>query len=621
MTPLSSRLDDTAFDALLALARRRLPGLAPEWTDYNYHDPGITILELLAWVADSQIYSLGRNRLDERLAMASLLGVRPAGAIACRGVVYPLESPGTIVTIRPDDVLKPFRDSAPRLEAAAEITVLPIEISRIETRDGEAVRTDHTETNRRARAPFEAFGTTGNGSLWIYLRDVGAMPAGNEKVTLSLGIELQPKSGASEPSPQVLAPIEVVDEQGRALKLILDTTSGLLRNGVLVIKLPAKQVLQPIVIRPKAGYPLRPTLLQILPNALPVEQRATFKSDRLGNGRPGQEIFFTPVSLFDADEPVEGRVWRLMDGKKALRIKSSDGSETAKWRPGRLDDAGPGECCYSMDERADGSRLAVRFGNGINGRRPGLDDQIKVSLRLSCGRQGEIRKPVEWVLARQGTRWRNASAIGGGRDAQSVRQAISAANARLRDGRVLTTSEELLRALAPLKKPLRIDRAEVEEGWERGLKRPRITATRTLIVGHEKQGAESAAWLGTIRRALADRIAVGERLIVAPPRYVPFTLSVEAVAAPGCDAETTKKAIAKELKTRFKPEKIPWPLGRDVDPIAVAGWVRAVEGVGPSVRVRITADGEERDPLSIGRGALPEYRENESQIVVRESPS
>jgi hypothetical protein len=29
---------------------------APEWTDYNEHDPGVTVLELLAWLTESLVY-------------------------------------------------------------------------------------------------------------------------------------------------------------------------------------------------------------------------------------------------------------------------------------------------------------------------------------------------------------------------------------------------------------------------------------------------------------------------------------------------------------------------------------------------------------------------------------
>jgi hypothetical protein len=54
MIPLSAPIDDIDFDALVEIARANLPTLAPEWTDYNYSDPGITLIELLSWIADSQ---------------------------------------------------------------------------------------------------------------------------------------------------------------------------------------------------------------------------------------------------------------------------------------------------------------------------------------------------------------------------------------------------------------------------------------------------------------------------------------------------------------------------------------------------------------------------------------
>lgn len=617
MIPLGTRLDDTSFDALVALARRRLPALAPEWTDYNYHDPGITIVELLAWVADSQVYSLARNRNDERLAMARLLGAEPGGAIPGRGLLYPLEPPAAARSIGPGQVLKPMRDAAPRMETAETITLLPLEIGRLTTRMAGAAPIDHTAANLRPRAPFEPFGSEGQGELWIELKPVGNPQLGEDN-RLSLGFELEPGSRTDDPAAvDVAANIEVVDETGKPLDQIQDSTLGLQRNGVLILSLGEDRLRKPIIVRPKAGYPIRPRLVQVMPNALPVEQRASFALDRPGNGRPGQRFELTPASLFDADEPLEGRTWRLVDGEESVRIASSDGRDEQRWKRGSLDDAGPEDYLYSVDERADGSRLTVRFGNGVNGKKPGLDDRIAIALHLSCGRQGAVRKPVEWLLAPQGIRWRNASAIGGGRDAQSVKQAISAARSTLRNERVLTTADELLRALAPLKAPLRIGRAEVEEGWEPGLRRPRMTATRTLIVGHELAGAETAEWLRAIRRSLAGRIAVGERLVVAPPRYVPFRIAVDAQAAPGADPATVAKSIANELGRRLRPRPIAWPLGRDVDPTAVAGWVRRLDGVGPSVRVRIIAEGREQNPLAIGRGALPKLVEA-PEIHVRE---
>ena len=60
----SADLDDKKFDELVKEALSHIPAYAPEWTDYNIHDPGITFVELFAWLAEMQIYRL--NRITEK---------------------------------------------------------------------------------------------------------------------------------------------------------------------------------------------------------------------------------------------------------------------------------------------------------------------------------------------------------------------------------------------------------------------------------------------------------------------------------------------------------------------------------------------------------------------------
>ena len=57
----SPQLDDLRYDAIVEQLLRRIPVYAPEWTDHNAHDPGIMLMELLAWVAEAQLYSLSRQ--------------------------------------------------------------------------------------------------------------------------------------------------------------------------------------------------------------------------------------------------------------------------------------------------------------------------------------------------------------------------------------------------------------------------------------------------------------------------------------------------------------------------------------------------------------------------------
>ncbi|HMQ29762.1 MAG TPA: baseplate J/gp47 family protein [Chloroflexaceae bacterium] len=58
------RLDDLTYAELTARARAQIPTLYPAWTDHNPSDPGIAVLELLAWVAEQVGYQA--DQLPER---------------------------------------------------------------------------------------------------------------------------------------------------------------------------------------------------------------------------------------------------------------------------------------------------------------------------------------------------------------------------------------------------------------------------------------------------------------------------------------------------------------------------------------------------------------------------
>jgi hypothetical protein len=52
--------DDRRFDDLVTEARALIPSLAPEWTDHNPSDPGITLIEMFAYLSEILIYRLNR---------------------------------------------------------------------------------------------------------------------------------------------------------------------------------------------------------------------------------------------------------------------------------------------------------------------------------------------------------------------------------------------------------------------------------------------------------------------------------------------------------------------------------------------------------------------------------
>lgn len=70
-------LDDVRFQELVSEARTRIVRHAPEWTEHNVSDPGITLIELYAWLTELLVYRI--NRIPERLhfGLLALVGVEP----------------------------------------------------------------------------------------------------------------------------------------------------------------------------------------------------------------------------------------------------------------------------------------------------------------------------------------------------------------------------------------------------------------------------------------------------------------------------------------------------------------------------------------------------------------
>src|SRR6185295_20391629 len=70
------KLDDREFDDIVAEALRLIPRYAPEWTHHNASDPGITLIELAAWMTDLILYRLNKVPEKNYVAFLNLLGIK-----------------------------------------------------------------------------------------------------------------------------------------------------------------------------------------------------------------------------------------------------------------------------------------------------------------------------------------------------------------------------------------------------------------------------------------------------------------------------------------------------------------------------------------------------------------
>jgi hypothetical protein len=66
-------LDDRTYADLVQEALAMLPQYAPEWTNHNPSDPGITLIELLAYFTEMWIYRLNRVTRETKVSFLQLL--------------------------------------------------------------------------------------------------------------------------------------------------------------------------------------------------------------------------------------------------------------------------------------------------------------------------------------------------------------------------------------------------------------------------------------------------------------------------------------------------------------------------------------------------------------------
>src|SRR5690349_12380825 len=92
------KLDDLRYDRVVEDLIRRIPVYAPEWTDHNDSDPGITLIQLFGHLAEQIGYRLNRVPEKNHVELLKLLGVKLLPARAAHTVLaLLLNDPATMI--------------------------------------------------------------------------------------------------------------------------------------------------------------------------------------------------------------------------------------------------------------------------------------------------------------------------------------------------------------------------------------------------------------------------------------------------------------------------------------------------------------------------------------------
>ena len=637
MSQLAPNLFQRRFRDLMEIGRARLPSLAPEWTDHNAHDPGITLMELLSWVGEAQLYSLSRLRRDERAAYAALLGLVPAGTQGATGLIWPDRqdpiSPAATfintVVLREDTVIHLTDGDTPTFRPARKILWAPGHIDKLESRSAGGRIIDHTNNNERGGLAFMPFGERAGRhdvlALTFVCRDSEGLFGKNLRdakgAYWSIGIIAAPPEGtgpneiAAERGHSPITATLVTSDDRFDLKIVSDTSRGTLTTGALLLDLdgvttsPGRFTIE---LRSPNGFPRPPRVFRIEPNVIPIQQGYTVSRElNISTGMPDWSFQLNVPGL------------RFAAGQEPVAVEVAEPRGVIEWtRCDRLSDRSPDERVYELDA----ARGEITFGNGINGRIPPAQSQVFVTYSVSDGVQGRVARNRKWKVAGfGGTFGVNPDPIAGGSGPFGWIDQRREARRRSREDHALVSSSDIVSAALAL--PL----LEVVRAWvvTPDNRLPR-TGTLTLIAlrsrpgGKEpKQPPETTRWLNAIRRQLLPRMPLATRLVVSAPHYFEFSLDAVVETYQGTDPAAVKKNIEDELAKRLslvdtKTGIAPREPGVPVTRRDVAAWLRATGGVKRVVQLQLRdARGKKIDQVTVMSSGLPRWNSADSSIEVK----
>jgi hypothetical protein len=117
-------LDDRSYDDLVQEMLANIPAHTPEWTNPQPGDPGRTLVELFAWLADTILYRANLIPEKQRIAFLKLLGQTMQPAAAATGILSLSLDPASVAPVSIAAGAKV--SGAVNFETLSEIDLLPI---------------------------------------------------------------------------------------------------------------------------------------------------------------------------------------------------------------------------------------------------------------------------------------------------------------------------------------------------------------------------------------------------------------------------------------------------------------------------------------------------------------
>jgi predicted phage baseplate assembly protein len=586
-------LDDRRFQDFVDDAKRLIAQRCPAWTDHNVSDPGVTLIELFAFMTDQLVYRLNRVPDRQYVTFLDLLGVRlfpPTAAAAPLTFWLTAPQPSNVLIAAGTQAatVRTETEEAIVFQTTADLEIIRTELAQIGSMiDGKTYRDHSAALAKEARFSCFADVPQPGDALYVGLSE----PA--PSCAMNLRFRCQIEGIGVDPEWPPLAWEAWDGEDWVRCELESDGTGGLNRDGDVIVHVPASHT-SSVIGRQRAGW-LRARVTE------PEEGQPTYSTSPSITGlaahTAGGTVEGVNAELVDVDdlgdsEGVPGQAFELRrrpvvpgDEPPVLEIRTdtmAEDDEPDEWT--MVDDfgaAGPDDRVFTVDPVVGELRLgpAVRLADGgfaRYGATPPKGAHLRLrGYRAGGGERGNVASGAISVL-RSSIPYvdhvTNRRAATGGVDGESIDNAKVRGPLLLRTrGRAVTTEdyENLARSAAP--EIARVRAVAATSGSDAGS--VRVLIVPSVTPGDDRLRFEQLVPTDTTLQRITDRLeetrVIGTRLVVEPPVYRGVTVVAKLRARPRTNPARLQEAALDALfgfldPIRGGPDRTGWPFGRPV---------------------------------------------------------
>ena len=631
MTLESVQLDNLNWREMVEGIRGRIAALSGEqWTLHAPVDPGVTLLEVFAYLLEQRIYWLDQIPPALLNALLGLLGEELLPTqVATTLLNFQAENGQAVLSLPPGTEMRREADPHICFSTVSGLTLLPVTHVELGTRDGD--RTTDLERGWQVRL-FPAIKTAAEFklTLWFATR-LPNIPVGEP---LALFFELDAPAAISphwsgdaavNVSPPAMLHWQYSGAMPGLRKMftidqIEDGTCGLRRSGVIRITIP--QDWTPVAQDNQLGvayalwvstkevtFSAPPRLLGLIPNVAIARHQCSVEGpfpDLETEVRNWLAIPRRELQLpSDLPPPIEQSI--------ELSLRERDGNLYRWYLTHDFARHGPEDRVFTVDRE----RKKIGFGDGLTGRLPVLDKNADTLLQLRYlaggGSTGNLGRNLTWTPAENlPIRAVNPIPANGGAEPET------ATAARERTGASLHAIERAITApdyvvLATTTPGVAVRRAHAAVGYHPDFPCTPVPGVVTVFIVPDVPRRETVhaddvyvaapqpdpGMLHMVRTRLDERRLLTTEVYVLGVRYVPVSVAVTVTGNPD-DQSMIREQVEHDLASYLDPLiggefHTGWPFGEPVRPSTLFQQVQATLGVRGTV-----------ERLAIGiHGAVP----------------